>query len=70
MPVRLLPQTTKLAENRGIKIESLDDLGELDLVIDGADEFDSDNNLIKGGGGALLQEKNRGTVGKAVYSYY
>ena len=50
-------QTTKLAENRGIKIESLDDLGELDLVIDGADEFDSDNNLIKGGGGALLQEK-------------
>ncbi len=29
----------------------------LDLVIDGADEFDPDNNLIKGGGGALLQEK-------------
>ncbi len=50
-------QTTELAESLGIKIESLDDLGELDLVIDGADEFDSDNNLIKGGGGALLQEK-------------
>ena len=50
-------QTTKLAESLNIKIESLDDLGELDLVIDGADEFDPDDNLIKGGGGALLQEK-------------
>ncbi len=56
-------QTTKLAESLGIKIESLDDLvplgeiGQLDLVIDGADEFDPQNNLIKGGGGALLQEK-------------
>jgi ribose 5-phosphate isomerase A len=29
----------------------------LDLTIDGADEFDADLNLIKGGGGALLQEK-------------
>ena len=50
-------QTTKLAESLGIKIESLDDLTPLDLVIDGADEFDLQNNLIKGGGGALLQEK-------------
>ena len=29
----------------------------LDLVIDGADEFDADLHLIKGGGGALLREK-------------
>ena len=50
-------QTTELAESLGIKIESLDDLGKLDLVIDGADEFDFEHNLIKGGGGALLQEK-------------
>ena len=62
-------QTTKLAESLGIKIESLDDfelVGKansvelfwfLDLVIDGADEFDFEHNLIKGGGGALLQEK-------------
>ncbi len=27
------------------------------MTIDGADEFDQDLNLIKGGGGALLQEK-------------
>ncbi len=50
-------QTTELAESLGIKIESLDDLMSLELVVDGADEFDSSNNLIKGGGGALLQEK-------------
>ena len=56
-------QITKLAESLEIKIESLDDLARLDsatpldLAIDGADEFDSYHNLIKGGGGALLQEK-------------
>ena len=30
---------------------------QLDLTIDGADEVDSDLNLIKGGGGCLTQEK-------------
>lgn len=29
----------------------------MDCAIDGADEVDSDMNLIKGGGGCLLQEK-------------
>ncbi len=56
-------QITELAESLGIKIESLDNFARsggvtpLDLAIDGADEFDSYHNLIKGGGGALLQEK-------------
>jgi ribose 5-phosphate isomerase A len=36
---------------------SLDEAKWLDLTIDGADEFDADLNLIKGGGAALLQEK-------------
>lgn len=49
--------TTQLAESLGIKIHALDALGQLDLAIDGADEFDPEFNLIKGGGGALLQEK-------------
>ena len=50
-------ETTKLAESLGIKISQLDELGQLDLAIDGADEFDQNLNLIKGGGAALLQEK-------------
>ena len=41
----------------GINVISLDEAKWLDLTIDGADEFDADLNLIKGGGGALLQEK-------------
>jgi len=41
----------------GIEIITLDEAGWLDLTIDGADEFDADFSLIKGGGGALLQEK-------------
>ena len=35
----------------------MDQVDELDVVIDGADEVDPKNNLIKGGGGALLMEK-------------
>lgn len=50
-------QTTALAQSLGMKIYDLDALGRLDLAIDGADEFDPAFNLIKGGGGALLQEK-------------
>ena len=34
-----------------------DNCSHLDLVIDGADEFDQNLHLIKGGGGALLREK-------------
>lgn len=49
--------TADLAESLGIRIEALDDIGWLDLTIDGADELDPDLNLIKGGGAALLREK-------------
>ncbi len=41
----------------GRALKSLDELPELDLTIDGADEIDGDFRLIKGGGGALLREK-------------
>ena len=50
-------RTAELARDVGIKIVSLDEAGWLDLTIDGADEFDPNLNLIKGGGGAHLQEK-------------
>ncbi len=50
-------QTATLAGELGIKIQSLDEIGWLDVTIDGADEFDGQLNLLKGGGGALLREK-------------
>jgi ribose 5-phosphate isomerase A len=49
--------TRAQAESLGIPLTTLDATPELDLTVDGADEFDSDFNLIKGGGGALLREK-------------
>jgi len=49
--------TTKLAESLGIRIVNFDDISEIDLTIDGADEVDANLNGIKGGGGALLFEK-------------
>ena len=50
-------RTADLARECGVRVVSLDEAQWLDLTIDGADEFDPDLNLIKGGGGALLQEK-------------
>ncbi len=50
-------RTAMLAREVGIEVISLDEARWLDVTIDGADEFDGDLNLIKEGGGALLQEK-------------
>lgn len=50
-------RTAQLAREVGIEVISLDEAKWLDVTIDGADEFDRNLNLIKGGGGAHLQEK-------------
>ncbi|KQV81682.1 ribose-5-phosphate isomerase RpiA [Rhizobium sp. Root1220] len=50
-------RTARLCVELGVPLKSLDELPELDLTIDGADEIDYDLRLIKGGGGALLREK-------------
>lgn len=50
-------RTAELARQVGMPVTSLDEARWLDLTIDGADEFDRELNLIKGGGAALLQEK-------------
>lgn len=49
-------RTAMLARDVGIDVISLDEAKWLDLTIDGTDEYDSNLNLIKGGG-AHLQEK-------------
>ena len=49
--------TEAQARSAGIALQTLDEVGELDLAIDGADEIDPQLDLIKGLGGALLWEK-------------
>jgi ribose 5-phosphate isomerase A len=46
-----------LGENVGLEFTDESRINEIDLVIDGADQIDSNLNMIKGGGGALLKEK-------------
>ena len=50
-------RTADLARGLGLPVVGLDEVKWLDLTIDGADEFDANLNLIKGGGAALLREK-------------
>lgn len=50
-------RTAALASSLGIRLATLDELPQLDLTIDGADEIGPQLALIKGGGGALLREK-------------
>ncbi|MDI6797269.1 MAG: ribose-5-phosphate isomerase RpiA [Desulfatibacillaceae bacterium] len=49
--------TYDLASSLGIPLATFAEYDHIDLSIDGADEVDPKLNLIKGGGGALLQEK-------------
>ncbi|MBB4197042.1 ribose 5-phosphate isomerase A [Rhodoblastus sphagnicola] len=50
-------RTRLQAEGWAIRLTTLDEIPELDLTVDGADEFDPALRMIKGGGGALLREK-------------
>jgi len=49
--------TSRQAAALGVPLATLDEIPELDLTVDGADEIDPSLRLIKGGGGALLREK-------------
>lgn len=51
------PATRDLAQALGIPLLDLNDVEQLDLAIDGADEIDPLGRMIKGGGGYLLWEK-------------
>ena len=50
-------QTHDLATSLGLTVVAPDEIGSLDLAIDGADEVDPACNLTKGGGGAHTREK-------------
>jgi len=47
----------KNLETSGIKVMELNEVHGIDVYVDGADEFNSRFELIKGGGGALTREK-------------
>ncbi len=49
--------STKLLEEQGFEVVTLNEAGGIDLYIDGADESNKRLQLIKGGGGALTREK-------------
>ncbi|MBV8141025.1 MAG: ribose-5-phosphate isomerase RpiA [Verrucomicrobia bacterium] len=49
--------TGQLAEEVGVRLADLNDVGQLDMTIDGADEIDPKGQMIKGGGANLLWEK-------------
>ena len=49
--------TTALLEERGFEVQTLNEVGAIDVYIDGADEATKRLHLIKGGGGALTREK-------------
>ncbi|MBF2367139.1 ribose-5-phosphate isomerase RpiA [Listeria welshimeri] len=50
-------ETAIQAKKLGIPLKSLNDVKQIDVTIDGADEVNKDFQGIKGGGGALLREK-------------
>lgn len=50
-------RTERTSNEVGIPLGDLDEIGHLDITIDGADEVDPHLNLIKGLGGALVREK-------------
>ena len=49
--------STELLEQSGFEVSTLNEAGDVDLYIDGADEANKRLHLIKGGGGALTREK-------------
>ncbi|CAM2971314.1 ribose-5-phosphate isomerase RpiA [Moritella viscosa] len=56
--------STQRLEALGIEVLDLNSVAQLDIYVDGADEIDSNNNMIKGGGAALTREKIVAAVAK------
>ncbi|PPD33684.1 MAG: ribose 5-phosphate isomerase A [Methylomonas sp.] len=50
-------KTTEHLQSIGIKVLELNQTGDLDIYVDGADEVTPHRKMLKGGGGALTREK-------------
>ena len=50
-------ETRRLAKSLGVPLMDVEQVEQIHLTVDGADEADAQGNLIKGGGAALLREK-------------
>ncbi|NIV18627.1 MAG: ribose-5-phosphate isomerase RpiA [Woeseiaceae bacterium] len=50
-------ESTKLLQEKGFEVSTLNEVGDVDVYVDGADEATKRLHLIKGGGGALTREK-------------
>ena len=59
--------TKEKLEANGIRVLDLNDVAEIPIYIDGADEVNSNFQLIKGGGGALTREKIIASASKNFY---
>ena len=55
---------TERLKQHGIEVFDLNNVADLDIYVDGADEINSDNAMIKGGGAALTREKIVAAVAK------
>ena len=56
--------STEKLKALGIEVFELNDVSSLDVYVDGADEIDPHNEMIKGGGAALTREKIVSAVAK------
>jgi len=56
--------TTQRLHRHGIAVFDLNDVDELSMYVDGADEINHAGHMIKGGGGALTREKIVASVAK------
>lgn len=57
-------ESSKRLKAHGIEVFSLNDVSEIDIYIDGADEITKHMHMIKGGGAALTREKIVAAVAK------
>ncbi|MCQ8878097.1 ribose-5-phosphate isomerase RpiA [Pseudoalteromonas shioyasakiensis] len=56
--------STEKLKALGIEVFELNDVANLDVYVDGADEINANNEMIKGGGAALTREKIVAAVAK------